>query len=155
MCRDDAGQGFARGDRKTIGDAVGKRRLDLGLRQADAARLSGVDVMSVNHWETGRHQPRAHLWGRIREFLGQDLPGAGTRLDGDCPGEEALARLISVWPDEVSDWETGRHRAGRQVRLRLVEAIGIDPWVAIERVRQAPSSLSPMRARIAIPPIPN
>jgi transcriptional regulator with XRE-family HTH domain len=40
-------------DPKTIGEMIRKRRLDLGLRQIDAAKMIGCDEMSVVNWEKG------------------------------------------------------------------------------------------------------
>ena len=52
---------------RTIGDQLRKRRLDLGLRQKDVARLLGVDETTVYNWEGHRTSPL----GRVRlEMLG-------------------------------------------------------------------------------------
>jgi transcriptional regulator with XRE-family HTH domain len=52
---------------KTIGDAIRKRRLDLGLRQQDVARIIGCDQMSVLNWEKGYNKPTINrMWGIVR-----------------------------------------------------------------------------------------
>jgi DNA-binding XRE family transcriptional regulator len=54
----------------TLGDHMRKNRLDLGLRQKDAAKQLGVDLMTVNYWETNRNQPNLAMVPRITNFLG-------------------------------------------------------------------------------------
>ena len=55
---------------KTIGEAIRKRRLALGMRQRDAARIIGCNVMSVVNWEKGHTQPRVNHMAGIVNFLG-------------------------------------------------------------------------------------
>ena len=55
---------------KTVGEAIRKRRLDLGIRQVDAARIIGCNVMSVVNWEKGHIQPRVDHMPGIVSFLG-------------------------------------------------------------------------------------
>ena len=42
---------------KTIGEMLRKRRLDLGLRQVEVAKMFGCDEMSVFFWENGQRKP--------------------------------------------------------------------------------------------------
>ncbi len=42
---------------KTVGDAIRRKRLDLGLRQEDVAKIIGCDKTSVLNWEKGIHLP--------------------------------------------------------------------------------------------------
>jgi transcriptional regulator with XRE-family HTH domain len=55
---------------KTIGDAIRKRRLDLGLLQRDVAKIVGCDKTSVVNWEKGYNSPRRTKIASIERFLG-------------------------------------------------------------------------------------
>jgi transcriptional regulator with XRE-family HTH domain len=55
---------------KTIGDAIRKRRLDLGLNQKDVAEIIGCDQMSVLNWEKGYNKPTTSKMSAIVRFLG-------------------------------------------------------------------------------------
>ena len=54
---------------RTLGEAIRKRRLDLGLSQVAMARQLGVDPWTLLNWEKGRTQPRREgqdaLWRAI------------------------------------------------------------------------------------------
>jgi DNA-binding XRE family transcriptional regulator len=54
---------------KTIGDAIRKRRLDLGLHQQDVAKIIGCDQMSVLNWEKGYNKPAMNKMAGIGRFL--------------------------------------------------------------------------------------
>jgi transcriptional regulator with XRE-family HTH domain len=56
----------------TIGDAIRKRRLDLGLKQQDVARIIGCDQMSVLNWEKGHTQPSAKHMPQMMTFLARN-----------------------------------------------------------------------------------
>jgi transcriptional regulator with XRE-family HTH domain len=49
---------------------IRKRRLDLGLRQIDAAKMIGCDEMSVVNWEKGHRSPRVNQMAGVVNFLG-------------------------------------------------------------------------------------
>jgi transcriptional regulator with XRE-family HTH domain len=55
---------------KTIGDVIRTRRLDLGLKQKDIAKIIGCDKASVLNWEKGYNSPRGDKMARIERFLG-------------------------------------------------------------------------------------
>ncbi len=57
---------------KTIGEMIRKRRLDLGLRQAEAAKTIGCDKMTVVNWEKGHRAPRINHLSGVVKFLGFD-----------------------------------------------------------------------------------
>jgi transcriptional regulator with XRE-family HTH domain len=57
---------------KTIGEEIRKRRLDLGLRQIDVAKIIGCDEMSVINWEKGHTSPRSTRMTGVVKFLGFD-----------------------------------------------------------------------------------
>jgi transcriptional regulator with XRE-family HTH domain len=53
-----------------LGEMIRKRRLDLGLRQIDAAKMIGCDEMSVVNWEKGHRSPRVNQMAGVVNFLG-------------------------------------------------------------------------------------
>jgi len=54
---------------RTIGEAIRKRRLDLGLRQVGVAKLIGCDKTSVVNWEKGHTTPRSNKIAAVETFL--------------------------------------------------------------------------------------
>ncbi len=54
---------------KTIGEHLKKRRMDLGLYQAEAAQLIGVSEDCFCYWENERNQPRLYQYPAIIRFL--------------------------------------------------------------------------------------
>jgi len=54
---------------KTIGDAIRKRRLDLGLRQKDVAKIIGCDKTTILNWERGHTHPFANHMSKVVIFL--------------------------------------------------------------------------------------
>jgi transcriptional regulator with XRE-family HTH domain len=67
---------------KTIGDAIRKRRLDLGLNQKDVAKIIGCDQMSVLNWEKGYNKPTINKMSAIGRFLGVHFPADDARAAG-------------------------------------------------------------------------
>ena len=55
---------------RSIGEAIRKRRLDLNLRQVDAAKSIGCNEMTIVNWENGHTRPRPKKHAAIRTFLG-------------------------------------------------------------------------------------
>ena len=55
---------------KTVGDAIRTRRLDLGLKQKDVAKIMGCDHTSVLNWEKGHTSPGINKVSDIMRFLG-------------------------------------------------------------------------------------
>lgn len=53
----------------TIGEAIRKRRLDLGLRQIDVAEAIGCNEMTIVNWEKGHTRPRKDKTSEIAAFL--------------------------------------------------------------------------------------
>lgn len=80
-------QGFA-GPLLTLGDYIKARRLALGLRQRDVARLLGVCEKTLINWEKARKAPQIRAYPAIARFL---------RIPYESPGDlvpEALSRAI-------------------------------------------------------------
>jgi transcriptional regulator with XRE-family HTH domain len=57
---------------RTIGDAIRTRRLDLGLKQKEVAKIIGCDKTSVLNWEKGYNKPTINKMSGIVRFLGVD-----------------------------------------------------------------------------------
>ena len=90
-----------------MGDHVKKRRLELGLYQAQVAKMLRVDESTVTNWEKHRTQPTLRALPKTVAYLGYDpMPAGTTRL-----GEMLL-----------------RYRKSRGVTQKeLAKQIGIDP----------------------------
>ncbi|MDR3402026.1 MAG: helix-turn-helix transcriptional regulator [Chthoniobacter sp.] len=100
---------------KTVGEMIRKRRLDLGLRQIDIAKMIGCDEMTIVNWEKGYRTPRVkHMTGVI-EFLGYNpLQGGDTMAQRLLNHRKSLgitqkefARQIAVDPSTLARWERG------------------------------------------------
>jgi transcriptional regulator with XRE-family HTH domain len=57
---------------KTIGDAIRKKRLDLGLRQKDVAKIIGCDKTTILNWERGHTHPSANHRRQVTIFLARN-----------------------------------------------------------------------------------
>ncbi len=108
----------------TIGDHIKKRRLELGLYQAQVAEMIGVDECTVTNWEKNRTTPTLRCLPKIIEFLGYDLTGGdactlGRRLVQyrKCRGmtQKELARLIGIDPTTLGRLETKRGKRNPSV----------------------------------------
>jgi hypothetical protein len=56
----------------TIGDALRKRRIDLGLTHREAGLRFGVNSVTYTHWECNTFRPPACRQQQIASFLGYD-----------------------------------------------------------------------------------
>ena len=100
---------------KTIGEMIRKRRLDLGLRQIDAAKMIGCDEMSVVNWEKGHRTPRVNHMAGVVEFLGfnpfQNGDTMAHRLVNHRKArgmtQKEFASQIGVDPSTLARWERG------------------------------------------------
>jgi len=54
---------------KTIGEAIRKRRLDLGLRQVKVAKIIGCNELTIVNWEKGHTNPRVNKMAGVARFL--------------------------------------------------------------------------------------
>ena len=57
-----------------IGAAIRRRRDELKIKQAEAARRLGVDISTVSCWEAGKYGPGAENLDKVAEFLDCKLP---------------------------------------------------------------------------------
>jgi transcriptional regulator with XRE-family HTH domain len=105
-------------------NSVRKRRLDLGLLQAEVAAEIGVTESTVWNWEHGREPELIHI-PAVLDFFGY-VPWA-------CPDDpigrlayfkKSLHRLGPVIrrdPEQLADWLTGRHEPIERNRRMIVE----------------------------------
>ena len=100
-----------------LGDHVRKRRLDLGLTQAEAARRIGVDKQAIKLWELGRFEPTVSCLPAVIEFLGgvDPRPEPTTWPEwlvwyraGRGLSQQAMARELGVAARTLWSWETGK-----------------------------------------------
>jgi len=56
---------------KTVGEAIRKRRLDLGLKQTEVAKLIGCNELTIVNWEKRHTAPRVNYRAEIAAFLVQ------------------------------------------------------------------------------------
>jgi transcriptional regulator with XRE-family HTH domain len=114
-----------------VGEHLKKRRLDLGLRQKDAAREIGADTQTYGYWERGRTEPELRFFPAIIRFLGYDPAPAdstvplGERLRAarrrEGFSQRELARRLGLDPTTVQAWEAGTVRRPWPRLRRLFE----------------------------------
>ena len=101
---------------KTIGEMIRKRRLDLGLRQIDAAKAIGCDEMTIVNWEKGHRTPRINHMAGVVKFLGFNPPPSGDTM---------AQRLLN-------------HRKALGITQKeFARQIGVDPGTSARRERPA------------------
>jgi transcriptional regulator with XRE-family HTH domain len=99
-----------------LGEHIRKRRLDLGLLQAEVAAEIGVTESTVWNWEHGTEPELIHI-PAILEFIGY--------VPWEMPEEtvarlahfkkvkglsfERLGELMSRDPEQLADWLSGRN----------------------------------------------
>jgi len=59
--------------RRTIGDHLRKRRLDLDLLQKDVAEIIGVTEVTISNWENNKNKPPSRYLKKIIDFLGYHI----------------------------------------------------------------------------------
>jgi DNA-binding transcriptional regulator YiaG len=118
-----------------LGEHLRKRRMDLGLRQADVARTLRVKTGTLRGWEVGWAMPDVRGMGRVVAFLGYDptLPAEGlpARLAAARRRlgltQRELARLVRVNNATISNWETGETTPLASYWPTIIRALGGDP----------------------------
>jgi transcriptional regulator with XRE-family HTH domain len=120
---------------RTLGERIKKRRIELGLTQAEAAKRLAVNSRTVLNWEIGRYDPPIRSMPTILSFLGYDpfsAPGAvcecllRKRRENGWSTSEA-ARELGVDPTTWQDWERGHVILFREHRNRVAKLLGLDP----------------------------
>lgn len=97
----------------TLGEHLKKRRLDLELLQAEAAKAAGIPLGSFKPWEQDDYPPRVELWPSIITFLGYDprpVPSEfGERLAWFRHriglGQRAMAKALRTSVTTFWEWE--------------------------------------------------
>ena len=111
---------------KTLGDAIRKRRIELGIRQRDAAEQIGCDLASVANWELNRTRPRITHMASVTRFLGGDpFPNCGTLAErlvshrtAHGMTQKAFANELGIDASTLARWESEeREPTGRFVTL--------------------------------------
>lgn len=101
---------------KTLGDHLRKRRLELGLLQADVAKKFGASTASVVNWEKNKAEPELHFLPAIHELLGY-VPERRTKTIAERLvafrrargwSQKRLADELNVDPTTLSRWELGK-----------------------------------------------
>lgn len=104
---------------KTIGEMIRKRRLDLGLRQADAAEIIGCDQMTVVNWEKGHTAlPQMNHMAGVVQFLGFNPLEVGSTLaerlvnfrTAQGKTQRTFAAEVGIDPCTLAKWERGERK---------------------------------------------
>jgi transcriptional regulator with XRE-family HTH domain len=103
----------------TIVDHIKKRRLELGLFQAQVASILGVDESTVTNWEKNRTSPTLRSMPKIIDFLGYDPMPRHSETLGEkllqyrksCGlSQKELAKRIGIDPATLSMLEREKGR---------------------------------------------
>jgi DNA-binding transcriptional regulator YiaG len=91
----------------------------------EVARSIGIDVMTVNNWETGRRNPAVRLIPSLLKVLGYSPFAKAHSITEKLKthryslglSQKALASLLVVDPSTVKIWESGlREPRGKWLR---------------------------------------
>lgn len=112
---------------QTIGQHVKKRRLDLGLKQIDAARIIGVSPWVLELWERERRSPRGKNWPRIIQFLEYDprpkptTPGSWLVWFRDLIGSDqrSLAQTLGIDVRTLRVWESSNQPVDEEAKAKF------------------------------------
>jgi len=115
----------------TWGDHIKKRRLELGLYQAQVALILGVTESTVTNWEKHRTNPTLRAIPKIIEFLSYDpMLGAPKSLSEELlqfrkrrgMSQKEMAKQIGIDPTTLSRLERNQGRCFNSV-LRKTTAL--------------------------------
>jgi len=114
-----------------VGEHILKRRLDLGLMQAEAARHLGVSTTTVLSWEKRGREPAIRQWPAILAFLSYDPhPQPQTTAEKLMSvrrrrgwSQKELARDLGVDPTSVARWEASHEPRNRRSRETVDELL--------------------------------
>lgn len=116
----------------TLGQRLRMRRLELGLRQMDAATMLGVDPKTVMWWERDVREPYVHQYPAIITFLGSEPWAEPRSLPEQLlafrrrTGLSIAIAAANIGADEGTwrRWEAGEWTPQRRLasRLRLLLA---------------------------------
>lgn len=140
-------------DPKTLGEHLKRRRVQLGQKQAEAARILGISTVSLSRWELDKGFPSWGYQQAVIDYLGydpfkdfgiQDPYGNETGFVAFSSAEglapiglllhrrrlelkltvKECARKLGVDPKSVIGWEKGRHEPCRRTRERVKQMLG-------------------------------
>lgn len=143
---------------QTIGQHLRKKRFELGIRQAEAARQLRVSKRTLGLWECDRTYPTWSFQPRVIAYLGYDPftdPALGRPKGNEASGVAFLssgvplslgqhiakrrmelkktrkkcAEELGVSVKTLWSWETNRHQPSTVLRERIVGFLGFDPGV--------------------------
>jgi transcriptional regulator with XRE-family HTH domain len=101
----------------TIGDHIKRRRLELGLYQAQVAEILAVTESTITNWEKNRTNPTLRSMPKIIEFLGYDPMPSDPETLGETVfqyrkshgvSQKGLAQRIGIDPATLSRLERNR-----------------------------------------------
>lgn len=107
----------------SIGERFKARRLQLKLRQIDAAMLVGVTEDAIRFWETGLSTPRIEHIPKVIAFLGYNpYPNETETLGGRIKlyrllhglSHKKMGKLLAVDGATVSTWETNKYQPSQK-----------------------------------------
>jgi transcriptional regulator with XRE-family HTH domain len=112
---------------QTLGEHLLKRRLDLGLYQAQVAKILGASQATVLNWEKGRTKVTVRHLPAVLRFLEYDprkLPETlaerlRARRQAEGLSQRELAARLGVDPTTVARLERGRMPKALRVRRAL------------------------------------
>jgi transcriptional regulator with XRE-family HTH domain len=116
----------------TVGDHLKRCRLDLGLKQVEAARQLGVCRATLANWEWGRAHPPVGRMPAVIAFLGYDphpdpkTVGETLRAYRRALGltQRELCAQLGMHRSTVSKLETGKERPSEAMLRRMQELLG-------------------------------
>jgi DNA-binding XRE family transcriptional regulator len=113
---------------KTLGEHIKKRRLELGLFQAQVAEILGVTESTVTNWEKHRSEPMLWLIPKVIEYLGYEPKLLPTQTLGQrirafrCfqgISQEDFAGQLGVNPTTLGRWERDECTPKSKLKKRL------------------------------------
>ena len=115
-------------------EGIRGRRIGVGLTQAQLARRIGVNIRTLQRWESLEALPHPLSLKAAQDVLrhcpactvpsdvSHELIRAERRNRGMTQRE--LADAVGVTESTISYWEAGRHNPRPHARLRLLAALG-------------------------------
>jgi transcriptional regulator with XRE-family HTH domain len=120
---------------RTLGEHIKKRRLELALTQAQAAKVLMISPSTVLNWETGCTSPSIRYLPSVFTFLGYyafpEPTTVGERLLQNRRKRgwsiREAAEALGIDPGTWRDWEAGKtilHRTHRALLARFLSLPG-------------------------------
>jgi transcriptional regulator with XRE-family HTH domain len=112
----------------SIGEHIRKKRMDLGLLQADIAKQLRVSDETINNWENGHRVPQINFYPRIFLFLGynpvvlDENTIAGKIFAYRCRfglSYRSFGKQLGVDASTVRGWEHGKCQPKNEILIKL------------------------------------